>query len=52
MVLSILDPTLVLIEVILRKIREETDLRQHQWTLESEVRVGLDTEVDTGRLNE
>ena len=47
MVLSILDPTLVLIEVILRKIREERDLRQQQRTLESEVRVGLDTEIDT-----
>ena len=45
--ITILDPTLVLIEVILRKIREEIDLRQQQRTLESEVRVGLDTEVDT-----
>ena len=45
MVLSILDLTQVLIEVILRKISEERDSRQQQHTPESEVHV--DTEVDT-----
>ena len=45
MVLSILDVTLVLIEVMLRKINEERDSRQQQRTRESEVHV--DTEVDT-----
>ena len=46
MVLSILDPTPVLMEVILRKIREER-FETTTTDSESEVRVGLDTEVDT-----
>ena len=45
MVLSILDLALVLIEVILRKISKERDLRQQRKTLESEVHV--DTEIGT-----
>ena len=44
-VLSILDLTLVLTEVIFRKIIEERDSRQQQMDSESEVH--LDTEVDT-----